>query len=71
MDAVCIPVMHEGEEPGAEIGTALPEMLLRNRANESVLDEIVGPGNVAGQRKSIAPEARDFFFEKSTEIVHL
>jgi len=35
--------MHEGEEPGAEIGTALPEMLLRNRADESVLDEIVGP----------------------------
>jgi Uncharacterized protein conserved in bacteria (DUF2252) len=35
MDAVCILVMHEGEEPGAEIGTALPEMLLRNRADES------------------------------------
>src|SRR6267378_1172021 len=71
MDAVCNLVVHEGEEPGAEIGTALPEMLLRNCADKSVLDEIVGPGHVAGQRKSTAPQARDFCFEKSTEIVHL
>lgn len=40
-DAVYILVMHKGEEPGAETGTPLPEILLRNRADEGVLDEIV------------------------------
>lgn len=70
-DAVYILVMHKGEEPGAEAGAALPAMLHRNRADEGVLDEIVGPRHVAGQRTSIASQARDFLFEKPTEIVHL
>jgi len=50
--------MHEGEEPGAEAGTLLPEILLRNRADEGVLDEIVSPGQVVGQPTSIASQAR-------------
>jgi hypothetical protein len=32
-DAVYILVMHNGEEPSVEIGTALPVMLLGNRAD--------------------------------------
>jgi hypothetical protein len=44
-----VQVMHKREEPGAEIRTALPAMLLCNRADEGVLDEIVGPGHVVGQ----------------------
>jgi hypothetical protein len=67
-DAVYILVMHDGEEPGAKVRTALPEMLLRNRADEG---EIVGPGHGVGQRTSIAPQPRGFFFEKATEIVYL
>ncbi len=63
--------MHEGEESGVEIGTAPPVMLPRNRADEGVLDEIVGPGHVVGQPTSTAPQARDFAFEKPTEIAHL
>src|SRR5689334_25267084 len=58
-DAVYILVMHEGEEPGAKVGTPLPATLLGNRPDEGVLDEIVCPGHVAGQRKSIAPQPRD------------
>ena len=46
-------------------------MLLCNRTDEGVLDQIVGPGHVVGQGTSIAPQPRNFFFEKSTEIVHL
>jgi hypothetical protein len=46
-------------------------MLLRNRADEGVLHEIIGSGHIVGQRASIAPQARDFFFEKPPEIVHL
>jgi hypothetical protein len=47
-----------------------PEILLRNRAGENVLDEIVGSGHVAGKRASIAPQPRDLSFEKPTEITH-
>jgi hypothetical protein len=46
-------------------------MLLCNRTDEGVLDQIVGPGHVVGQGTSIAPQPRNFFFEKSTKIVHL
>ena len=49
----------------------LPATLLGNRSDEGVLDEVVCPGHVAGQRKSIPSQPRDFFFEKSTEFVHL
>ena len=48
-DAVYILVMHKGEEPGVEIGTPMPAMLLRYRADEGALDEMVGPGHVTGQ----------------------
>jgi hypothetical protein len=70
-DAVYILVMHKGEEPGSEIGAALPVMLLGYRADEGVLDEIVGSRHVAGQRTSIPSQARYFSFEKPTEIGHL
>jgi hypothetical protein len=69
-DAIYILVMRKGEEPGLEIGTALPVMLPGNRADEGVLDEIVSSGHVTGQRTGIAPQARDCSFEKPTEIVH-
>src|SRR5207248_660882 len=67
---VYILVMHKGEEPGVEIGIALAVILPGNRADEGVLDEIVGSGHVTGQRAGIAPQARDCSFEKPTEIVH-
>jgi hypothetical protein len=54
-DTVYVQVMHKREEAGAEIGTALPAMLLCNRTDEGVLDQIVGPGHVVGQSTSIAP----------------
>ena len=46
-------------------------MLLRHRANEGVLDEIIGPEHIVGQRAGIAPQARDCFLKKPTKIVHL
>jgi hypothetical protein len=70
-DAVYILVMHNGEEPGAKFGAALPETLLRYCTDEGVLDEVVCSGHVSGHCNSIAPQPRDFFFEKSTEFVHL
>src|SRR5271165_2679150 len=70
-DAVYILVVHYREEPSVEIATVLPAMLLRYRADESVLDEIIGPEHITSQRAGIASQARDFFFEKPPEIVHL
>ena len=63
--------MHNGEEPRAKVGTELPTMLVCNRPDEGVLDEVVCPGLVAGQRTGIAPQPEDFSFEQSTEIVNL
>jgi hypothetical protein len=60
---VYVQVMHKREEPGAEIRTALPAMLLCNGADEGVLDEVVSPGHVVGQGTSIAP--RGISFSKS------
>jgi hypothetical protein len=67
-DAVYILVMHKGEEPGAKVGTALPAALVGNRPDEGVLDEIVCPGHVAGQRKSISSQPRDFFIREVDRI---
>jgi len=66
-----ILVMDNGEEPGAKVGTALPVTLLGNCPDESVQDEVVCPGHVAGQYNSVAPQPWDLFFDKSTEAVHL
>jgi hypothetical protein len=35
------------------------------------MNDVVCPGRVVAQCKSAAPQPRDFFFEKPTEIVHL
>jgi hypothetical protein len=53
--------VHYREEPSVEIAVALPAMLLRYRADESVLDEIIGPEHIVGQRAGITSQARDFF----------
>ena len=41
--------MHDGEEPGAQIGTGLPQMFLAKRAGECFLYEVVRPDRVAVQ----------------------
>jgi hypothetical protein len=52
--------VHYREEPSVEIAVALPAML-RYRADESVLDEIIGPEHIVGQRAGITSQTRDFF----------
>jgi hypothetical protein len=44
-----------------EIAIVPPAMLPRYRADEGVLDEIIGPEHITGQRAGTAPQARDFF----------
>jgi hypothetical protein len=63
--------VHYREEPTVEIAIALPPMLMLYRADEGVLDKIIGPEHILGQRAGITSQARDCFFEKPTEIVHL
>jgi hypothetical protein len=72
-DAVYILVTHKGKEPSLEIAIVMPAMLLRYRADEGVLNEIIGPEHIGGQRAGagIAPQARDCFLKKPTKIVHL
>jgi hypothetical protein len=42
-----------------QIGAPLPEVELRQRAGQAVLNEIVGEYNVTRQRPRVAPKARD------------
>jgi hypothetical protein len=55
--------MHDGEEPGAKVGTRLPAVLFGDSADQGVLDEVIRPWPVAGQRAGVAPQPQDFFFE--------
>ena len=69
-DDIDILVMHDGEEPGAKVGTRLPAVLFGDSADQGVLDEVVRPWPVAGQRAGVAPQPQDFFFEKPAKIAH-
>lgn len=62
-DDIDILVMHDGEEPGAKVGTRLPAVLFGDSADQGVLDEVIRPWPVAGQRAGVAPQPQDFFFE--------
>jgi hypothetical protein len=53
--------MHKGKELSLEIAIVMPAMLLRYRADEGVLNEIIGPEHIVGQRAGIAPQTRDCF----------
>ena len=63
-------VVEDREEPGAKVGTGLPQVLLRDGAFEAALNEIVGAFDIMGERTRIAPQPWDLFFEQLSEIVH-
>ena len=42
-------VMHQGEEPGPQVGTRFPAVLFHEGANQGVLDEIIGALRIPGQ----------------------
>src|SRR5438270_10785297 len=69
-DFVYILVVHDGEEPRAQIGADLPQMFLAKRADECFLHEVIRPSRITGQCTRIAPEPRDFPFETMVKIGH-
>jgi len=69
-DVVDILVVQDREEPGAQIGAGLPEMLFGNRPGQAALDEIVGSRHIPGQGTRIAAQPRNLCLKQPAEIVH-
>ena len=63
-------IVQDGEEPGAQIGAGLPQMLFGDGAGQAALNQIVGPRHIARQRAGIAPQPRDLNLEQPSEIAH-
>ncbi len=63
-------IVQHREEPGPQIGTGLPEMLLADRPDQAALDKIIGAKHFPGQRARIAAQAWDLRLQEPTEIVH-
>ena len=56
---VDVLVVHQREEPSAEIRAGLPEVLLNQRPNQRILDQVVGPLEISGKRPRIAAQPRN------------
>jgi hypothetical protein len=69
-DIVDMLIVQDREEPGAQIGAGLPQMLFGDRAGEATLDEIVGPRHIPRQRPRIAAQPGNFRFEQPSVVGH-
>ena len=47
-----------------------PKGAVGDCADETALNEIVGPNYVSGQRARVAAQTRDLFFKQPREVVH-
>ena len=54
-DAVDMQVVKYSQNPCSKIAARLPEMLLRKRAHEAALHEIIGLPDISGQRPRVTP----------------
>jgi hypothetical protein len=48
-DIIDVLVVKNGKEPGAQIGSWLPQMLLGDGAKEAALHQVIGPRCIVGQ----------------------
>jgi hypothetical protein len=62
--------MHYGEEPGAHIGTVLPQVGLRECAQEGVLHKIVCSIVLPRQGPCVATKAGDLVFDEAVKLAH-
>ena len=69
-DLIDVLVVQDGEEPCPQIRAFLPQVQLCQPAHQAILNEIVGGCRIAGQRASVAPQARNFGFDLPTEVGH-
>jgi len=62
---VDVLIVHQREEPGTEVRTGFPKMLLNQGPNQRVLDQVIGALDISGQRARITVQKRDLLFEKA------
>jgi hypothetical protein len=69
-DIIDILVVKDGEKPSTQIGSRLPKMLFGDRADQGVLDEVVGAHRIPGQCARITPQLWNFGLEQLGKGVH-
>src|SRR5262245_36303604 len=62
--------MHNREQPGAEIRPRLPEMRFGNRAQQSLLHEIIGAIGAPSECPGIAAKPRDLSLDEAMKFGH-
>ena len=67
---VDIMIMHDREEPGANVGAGLPKMGLGYRAQQRLLHEIVGAVSTPSESPRIAPQSRNLSLDETVKIGH-
>ena len=67
---VDVLIVHQREEPGTEVRTSFPKMLLNQGPNQRGLEKVIGALDISGQRARITAQKRDLLFEKAIEIRH-
>jgi len=63
-------IMEDREKPGPQIGSRLPEMLLRESAYETALHEVVRARRIPSKCPGVTTQSRNLVFEKSSEVAH-
>ena len=63
-------MMHDGEQPAPRVFAGAPVVEARERALETILNEVVGRIPVAQQRARIAPETRYFRKDRRLSFFH-
>src|SRR5215472_17924848 len=67
---VDILIVHDREEPSADVAALLPEMSLGDPADERVLHEIIRANAVPRQCPRVAPKSRNLFFDETVKFGH-
>ena len=57
--AIDVDVVHDSEEPGAQVGAAAVQVQLCPGTLQRVLDQVVGGGAITNQRAGITPQPRN------------
>ena len=67
-DYVDILIVHDREQPGANIGAGLPQVSFIDGAREGLLDEIVRSIRVPSERPRIATKSGNFLLDKAMKF---
>src|SRR5829696_1058221 len=69
-DVVHMLIVEEREEPGAQIGVGLEQVLFRDCEHQRCLNQIIGVFQVSSERPSVSAQVWKIFLKVAQEICH-